>query len=262
MEQPIQRIRARVSISIVSLEGNRANVDSIPVNNTASIPLSSSWNSSTVTIKSFKRVAPNAKNFALWADPTSKKMYAWGGAGPYNNRTGSRNKQLWAFTPDDAGAGTWAASVPANPAIATSIIRATLGAATTCNGVGYYLGGEASINTDADVSSYTLPPGLLAYDMSTATWTNHSAPTPYSTLLYGRGTCLPFGNQGLVAFFGGGYRNVDRADSFQPILFNNITFFDPSTKTWSWQLTTGELPVNRNQFCSVGVAGPNGTFEM
>lgn len=239
----------------------------VSVNETASIPLSSTWTNNTVSIKSFKRTTPNAKSSALWPDPANNKLYAWGGR-TYNNQTEADKAQLWAFAPDEKGAGVWAPSNPSNPAVFAPIIRTTLGVYTTCKGVGYYLGGEASQYTDGrlKIDDYALPPGLLSYNMSTAIWTNHTkVPSPYATLMHGRAECIPFGDQGLVAFFGGGHRQLNRADSFEPLSFNTISFFNPSTDEWQSQHTTsdsGEFPATRSSFCSVGVAGLNNTFEM
>lgn len=147
-----------------------------PVNITESISLSTSWTNSTVHITSIKRTAPNSKNFALWADETTKKIYAWGGEGPYSDTIGANNVHLWAFTPDNAGSGSWAVSVPDNPAIFTTLLRGSNGAQTSCNGMGFYLGGEATPASDASVKQSVALPGLLTYNMSTSTWANHTVP--------------------------------------------------------------------------------------
>lgn len=169
--------------------------------------------------------------------------------------------KLWAFTPDDLGSGSWAPSSPANPTIFNTLLRGTNGASTSCNRVGFYLGGKATSISDARVSSDVALPGLLTYDMSTSTWNNRTAPAPYNTFQDGKAVCLPFGPNGLVMFLGGGYGLTSNADRFFPILFDNVTFYDEVENRWFWQMTTGSIPDNRSQFCVVGVEG-NGTFEM
>jgi len=216
-----------------------------------------------VSFNSIVKSAPNANCFALWADAATKVIYAWGGAGPYGDTTGASNVHLWAFTPDNQGAGSWAVSIPNNPSVFTTLIRASEGGATSCNGMAYFLGGVAEHDTDTRVSGTIYsPPGLLTYDMSSATWENVSAPAPYATFNFGQVECLPFGPDGLVMFFGGGSNSPTDNAEFTPFSLNNLTIYNPATKEWFWQSTSGDVPPHRNQFCSVGVAGNNGTYEM
>jgi hypothetical protein len=244
--------------------GIHANQAPFPsVNITESISLKQSWTNSTVSFNSIVKSAPNADSFSLWVDADTKMIYAWGGFGPYGNMTGAEHIHLWAFTPDNEGGGSWAASLPNNPAVFTTLLRGTGGGETSCNGIGFFLSGTASLATDASVSGGPMPlPGLLTYNMSSSTWANLSAPTPYATSNFGQAACLPFGSDGLVMFFGGGSNSVTDPAQFSPLLFDNLTFYNPVTEEWFWQLASGEIPINRNAFCSVGVAGTNGTFEM
>lgn len=48
----------------------------------------------------------------------------------------------------------------------------------------------------------------------------------------------------------------------EPVSFANITIFDPSSKEWYYQQTSGISPDPRVDFCSVGVQGPNNTYDM
>ncbi|KAM0563725.1 hypothetical protein ACHAPJ_001457 [Fusarium lateritium] len=52
------------------------------------------------------------------------------------------------------------------------------------------------------------------------------------------------------------------ADTSDPVSFSNITIFDPSSKEWYSQQSTGGPPNPRVDFCSVGVPGQNGTYEI
>ncbi|KAF9775284.1 hypothetical protein IL306_006652 [Fusarium sp. DS 682] len=47
-----------------------------------------------------------------------------------------------------------------------------------------------------------------------------------------------------------------------PVSFTNITIYDPSTKEWYYQQTSGVSPDPRVEFCSVGVQSPDGTYEI
>jgi hypothetical protein len=80
--------------------------------------------------------------------------------------------------------------------------------------------------------------------------------------------CLPdFGRSGLVLFLGG-ITSVGGLDPFSAlsqnpgVAFDNITVYDPFTKEWYWQTTTGNRPTPRHEFCAVGVEGSENTFEM
>jgi hypothetical protein len=67
----------------------------------------------------------------------------------------------------------------------------------------------------------------------------------------------------LLIFMGGAkvktpaFRNTS-----EPVSFSNITMFDPSSKEWYYQQTSGVSPDPRVDFCSVGVQGPNNTYDM
>jgi hypothetical protein len=232
------------------------------VNITESIPLSQSWTNASVTFKSIDKTAPDTKTEALWVDLDSQTLYAWGGEGPYGNTTGADNIKLWAFSSDNEGGGSWAAVIPDNPAVFDFLLRGTVGLAATCNGVGFLLGGVATPASDARVSGTVPLPGLLTYDMKSSTWANVSATSPYATAQSGQAECLPFGPNGLIMFLGGAYSSVADDNALAPVPFNNLTFYDPVTNEWFWQLTGGDVPDGRSSFCSVGLTGPNGTFEM
>ena len=236
------------------------------VNVTESIPLNQSWTNATVSFKSIERTAPITKSEALWVDSSTQTLFSWGGEGPYGKTSGADNITLWALRADQQGGGSWAPSVPDNPAVFDTLYRGTAGSATTCNGIGYLLGGLASPASDENVSGGLLPlPGLLTYNMTSATWTNLSATFPEATVQSGEAQCLPFGPNGLVMFLGGMYSSVTDGYTLSPISLNNLTFYDPITNEWFSQMAGGDstdVPDDRDFFCSVGAAGLNGTFEM
>ena len=46
------------------------------------------------------------------------------------------------------------------------------------------------------------------------------------------------------------------------LAFDNLTMYDPFAKQWYWQITTGNRPTPRHEFCAAGVLSPQGTYEM
>jgi hypothetical protein len=148
-----------------------------------------------------------------------------------------------------------------HPAVFDVLLRGTVGSAATCNGAGFLLGGVATPASDARVSGTVPLHGLLTYDMKSSTWVNVSATFLYTTVQGGQAECLPFGPNGLVMFLSGAYSSVADGDALAPVALNNLTFYDPVTNEWFWQLI-GEVPDDRSSFCSVGLAGANGAFEM
>ena len=234
------------------------------MNITQSIPLDQKWTNSTLSIKSIKRIAPNGKNSALWADHKSNSVYSWGGDAPYPDTIakGADNKNLWAFTPDGKGGGSWASRAANNPAVFLGIRRGAYGISASCNGVGFVLGGRANPYTDSSLRSEISMPGLIMYNMGSGNWENRTATGNYETAMAGEAMCLPFGPNGLVMFLGGAFSSLTDPYQLSPINFNNVTFYDPVANIWYSQTTTGSQPDQRQYFCSTGVAGPNGTFEM
>lgn len=194
------------------------------------------------------------KNPALWPDETSNVMYSWSGEG----FTAASNIHLWKFTPDGKGNGSWAEYGAPDKGIRPG----TAGSSTVCAGRGFLLGGYGSFNTDTWYRDNIPQPGLLLYDLAAGAWDNVTAPLPYARSRLGQAACLPFGAEGVVSFFGGAKMAPTSVSTLEYISFENITFYDPSAKQWLWQTTTGDIPKERMRYCSVGAAGPNGTYDM
>ncbi|CZR69936.1 uncharacterized protein PAC_19837 [Phialocephala subalpina] len=77
--------------------------DTIHLNGTLSIDMSSSWTTSNVTINTFSKPQQNqdVRDGALWWNPNTSTVLSFGGE-PYNTLTGT-----WALTLDGKGSGTW-----------------------------------------------------------------------------------------------------------------------------------------------------------
>jgi hypothetical protein len=234
------------------------------VNSTLSIPLNTSWTNTTLNMTEIGKVAPVLARGVMWTDQARQLIYMWGDVGgalsPDHNDT-----HTWALSADGTGGGAWKFENLESP---SQMQRASGGAATTCYNTGFNLGGQT---TPANASQ-VLVPGLLTYNMSSNIWSNESA-TSFTTLgtsVGAEAVCLPdFGPSGLVLFLGGvtsvvnnWFDPLDALFHSPGVAFDNLTVYDPFTREWYWQTTTGNRPTPRHEFCAVGVRGPQNTYEM
>ncbi|KAF5650670.1 kelch repeat [Fusarium sp. NRRL 25303] len=269
--------RSLLSVAVlkdyVYIDGGEVSSDldesrSTAVSLTLSLPLDESWTNDTVAFtESEKGPSPYLKQPALWVDEERSAIYSWGGQGSYKNTSSAGDHHLYAFEADD-GKGSWSIHDPEDDTLFTSLYRTVRGAYTTCHGVGYHLGGYGERRTDERFTdgSYVERPldGLLTYNMTTQKWTNESTKALDYATWSGRATCIPsIGSSGLLVFMGGAkvkmpaFRNAS-----EPVSFTNITIFNPSSKEWYYQRTSGISPDPRVDFCSVGVQGPNNTYDI
>lgn len=235
---------------------------SLTDNNTYSIDLTSSWTNQTVAFKTIEKTAPVLNYVKLWKEKSSNSFYAYGGelsgigfAGV--TRTIPPNG-LWQFTPNGNGGGSWTEAGISSNSIFPSLTRqaAALGAAG--NDVGIMMGGY---------NKFVPIPGIVSYNMTTGVWANNSATgfSTYGTAQYGQMKYVPnFADQGLFVVFGGETSDqVEWFDNGSNLLsFGTIYIYDPSSNTWHNQTASGTIPESRDRFCSVGVRGDNGTFEI
>lgn len=145
------------------------------------------------------------------------------------------------------------------------------------DGIGYALGGAQNSHTTdgppyvnekgAGTDVYTPFGGMVTYNMSTGSWSNITSAkfTQTGSFLDGRLEYLPgYGATGLLVPLGGltsaagdvtvGFTTIDD--------FKILSLYDIASGTWHTQTTSGESPPGRCSFCSVGVQGDNGTFEV
>lgn len=247
------------------------------VNDTIAIPVFQSWTNATVPmIATPKTAAPVLDNAALWANEETNSLYMWGGQGPWGNC--SKEKDLWRFDANGNGQGNWTIQEPSNMDVFVSFSRTQQAAATTCNGVGFYLGGFGTDWSDPEVygpGEIGVPvPGMLTYNMTSMVWANESTVPPdlanpensnqasggvnaYGIFISGSITCLPdFGSQGqgLVLALGGIVNKPqDGYNATEPKLlgFNSVSLWDIGTRTWHSQTTTGDVPSARVHTCVV-----------
>lgn len=218
--------------------------------------------------------APSFNKAAFWSDPQQQTAYLWGGWAFPGILPDTR--ELWQFTADNDGGGTWDRPIAANPGELYRIARTNAASAATCNGKALYLGGFQSQYTDpwyAAGNISRLPtPGLVTYDMETRSWANESAApgfNEYGTSIYGAAACAEnFGSRGLFFPIGGhvsdGLRTFD-APTTSGFLIDfsvELKFYDMENEEWHTQQTSGDRPDPRDRHCVAGVEGPNGTYDM
>ncbi|KAK1782273.1 hypothetical protein QBC45DRAFT_9122 [Copromyces sp. CBS 386.78] len=259
-------------------------------NSTLSIDLSSSWKASSVQVKIAARKdvsgkGPYALNTqCLWPSPDGKGFYIFGGGASYGINSNKIDKSgIWKFVVDGNGSGKWEIEtpVPTSPAPLRTLRlteQAAFVATTGSNGgIGFSVGGIASAWTDPSNPNAEHIPGMVVYDMNRKEWRNETSlgfTTGNGSLRGGAGVFVPsFGNtgeddknNGLVFILGGSVFAVPATTTgTQPDFvmgFENVTFFDPVSREWYWQTTTGERPSSREKFCAVGVQGRNDTYEI
>ncbi|KAJ3544351.1 hypothetical protein NM208_g3099 [Fusarium decemcellulare] len=242
------------------------------VNYTYSIALNESWKNSTVKFRQLDNgdmppvIWPN-----LWPHSTSNTLYKWGGAKSFGQELGDEGeKTIWSLQADGNGGGEWTKTNPLQSKDWQDTRQGGFGAAATCdNEFGVSLGGYAFKSTDPDLSDVDEPipvPGILSFNMETREWANSSTKElspPLGTWQEGTAVCTTdFGDNPLVVALGGEHTAVGTKDRLGLMKLDTIHLFDPIKKCWLLQTATGDIPDDRNDFCSVGVRSPNGTYEI
>nr|CDP31338.1 Putative protein of unknown function [Podospora anserina S mat+] len=252
------------------------------LNHTLSLPLNISWNNQTVAFNKIPKPpsVPSLNCQAAWRDPSGTAFYIWGGITSY--RTQPPPSELWKFTADGYGGGSWNKHEKISSVSLGKHVRTSRGAWTQSKDVGYWLGGYGTANTDTSI----LPPqssdgdkniflavlGITLLKMASGELTNSSSVGmgPFGTLWGGSAHHVPLGgggeqSDGLLVFLGGVTAPVLsylESPDHRPVEFTNITVYDPLYKKWYSQQTTGAIPTPRYQICVVGVKGDNGTYEI
>ncbi|OLN83698.1 Kelch repeat-containing protein-like protein 6 [Colletotrichum chlorophyti] len=237
-----------------------------PINTTLSIDLSKSWKPEEVEIKQTQKSAPKMMRQAIFTDNSSNAFYIWGGFSPYG--ASPPRAQLWKFNTDGSGGGSWSTEIkPGNDAF-TGLTRSQGGTFVSTPDSGFYFGGYAEAGSDPNPNGPV--PGFLQFNY-TATdqaWTNHTD-VPYSnyrTLVGGSAHYVPtYGPNGLIMILGGGEHVIGSGqgvDNVGYLSFGSIWFMDPVTKEWYSQRTSGNAPGPRMWHCTVGLQGPNNTYEI
>ena len=213
-----------------------------------------------MTFNQIDKTAPVLNYVSLWSDASNTSFYAYGGEVSGISQGESRvipPNSLWQFTPNGKG-GSWSEVGISSNSIFPSLIRQAAAAGTSGDGAGYLLGGY---------NEFVPIPGIVTYNMSSGVWANDSAAgfSTYGTAQYGQMQYVPnVAENGLLVLFGGETSDdVEWHDNGSNLLsFDTIYMYDPSSNTWHNQTASGTVPESRDRFCSVGVQGDNGTFEI
>lgn len=241
-------------------------------NNTLSIDLRYSWTNSTVSFNVITQSAPVLNSLVLWADDNGTSFYQW--AGEQSSIVNSSilsvpQNDLYQFTPDGQGSGTWQdISVPSNFIRTSSALYASGG------GTGYLFGGYLDRRTspdNADLGGWPSSQGLVSYNMTIGSWLNETSCVDGSCFRNnGYMDFIPaFGSAGVLVALGGCSQDTPTyfglCNATSPNNFSTIEIYDPSQSLWFTQTASnapGELPEPRQEFCGVGVQGDNGTYEI
>ncbi|KAL8415189.1 hypothetical protein RB594_006140 [Gaeumannomyces avenae] len=246
---------------------------SSPASETLSIPLKSSWEISELRMESIEKRLPPTRWAAVWAEPSGNSFSVWGGSTIATEQISS-NPVIGTFSAND---GKWAEghTTAANEAAAAGILRSEKMGFARADGTVFMLGGAATRFTDTRVPFGLIQatPGLYSLDLATGRWANESAAGEGSfsktgTWVGGRLEHVPgFGGRRgvLVALGGAGRRLEPTGFGAQPSSFYGfaeIKIYDIELRRWHTQTATGSVPSERSQFCSVGVPGQDGTYEI
>ena len=213
-----------------------------------------------MTFNQIDKIAPVLNYVSLWKDASSTTFYAYGGEVSGISQGGTRlisPNGLWQFTPS-GHRGSWSQVGISSSSIFPSLTRQAGAAGTSGDGAGYLLGGY---------NAFVPIPGIVTYNMSSGVWGNNSAAgfSTYGTAEYGQMQYVPnVAENGLLVLFGGETSDdVLWHDNGSDLLsFGIIYMYDISSNTWHNQTASGTIPQSRDRFCSVGVQGDNGTFEI
>jgi hypothetical protein len=134
----------------------------------------------------------------------------------------------------------------------------------------YALGGTMA---KVDDLPYIALPGLVEYNFTNGSWSNTSSTsaTPSGYMFEGGAAYASgFGKAGFLIFLGGvvpdtqtfGVVPNTQVYSISTANMSTITLYDIDTGRWYHQITTGNIPPGRLEFCSVGGTSAEGSFEM
>ncbi|KAF3811302.1 hypothetical protein GCG54_00001618 [Colletotrichum gloeosporioides] len=253
------------------INGTNALTDDRPsrsVNLTLSIDLQSSWSTSDVRIKVSDKdnVIPKLNFQAIWRDPDSKGFYIWGGETPYNDTVKPSN--IFHFDANESGKGSWKDVVADNVDDFNKFKQPKGGAFAQSKDMAYYFGGLATPRTDSSIpeGKFVALTDLVTFNMTSkrVTKTSPAGFGEHRTFRYGSMEAIPFGSQGLLLVLGGSQAPPSASSDEDWVLmdFKQVHLYDIKAGRWYQQQTTGDWPTARENFCTVGVDGPNNTFDI
>lgn len=206
---------------------------------------------------------PNLVQGGLWVDDDAGTLYT-GFAGTSSGLgDGAEQPQgLWSFKPGSNDTdGTWTNLNDTADTFFSTGKRPFGAPVASGNGTAFLLGGLDVFGT------YHVPvSGLLSYNFSTQTVTNTTVSTSSDGFLQmGSMQYVPnFGSAGVLVSAGGNHGYIkssgDWASNWQA--FDTVQVLDIASGKWYDQVTTGNVPPFRMQYCMAGAASSNRTYEI
>ena len=239
------------------------------MNGTLSFNISTSWATSKVNIHAKGKPAPKRSRQVLWKGEDPNVFWIWGGRTIRGiNRESLTKDTIWRFTANSEGGGSWSSEIPNDSDDFESMHLPSRACSATYKNIGFSFGGEMFPDSDPDIGAEMQPvQGMITLDLESRTFSNESMPnvSPHGTLVGATAEYIPsFGPNGVIMLLGGyGYTlDVGSRKPEHTRRFNNLTFFDPESREWYWQMATGDIPRPRLDHCSVGVKSGRDTYEM
>ena len=226
--------------------------------------MSKSWSNDSISWKLTDRGgAPALNKQILWPSTDNKTFFAFGGEESFlDDPWLPPVPQLWQMTTDGNGGGTWAIFNADGSSEFVNMTRPTDALGGVVGNTGYIIGGvtnsHSSQATDYQQDNIMVP-GIASFNITSGEWNNDTAPDYLMRKdgSYGTLHAIPtFGPAGLLMITGTSAVH----GTFNT--FDNITIYEPSSKSWYNQKATGDIPSGRDKPCTVGINGDNGTYEM
>ncbi|KAI0478640.1 hypothetical protein GGR56DRAFT_331577 [Xylariaceae sp. FL0804] len=228
--------------------------------------MTESWTNQTVQFQTISKAAPALDNQIYWTDASTSSLYTWAGS---TYSADQPPNAMWRLAADGNGGGEWSEVEQQDFREFSSLVRPVGAAFTQGNSVGYALGGATTPPMDdestASGSMGNALTGLVSYNLETGQWANSSSAAygGYGTSLNALAEFVPFGPDGLLLFLGGAESPVEATnETIQQMSLDTVTLYDPASNTWYTQTTSGDRPPTMQSACSVGVQGPNNTYEI
>ena len=233
-----------------------------------SINLSHNWTNATVVIQSTIKPdgAPNLNSPSLWYHESENLIYS--GFAGWNSTFGDAPSlpplSLWTFEPDGGGSGAWNEIIAAESSVWSQLTRPSEPLMAFGPENAWVLGGK-TLEWNGWASPENLIPGMIQFNMTSRTFSNHSVECCNATGGIYKGAMQhvpPFGPGGIHIAMGGQNGIGNDGVTAGLIDFGTVSIFDPTTEEWWNQTTTGSKPSPRVEFCTAGVSSTNGTYEM
>ncbi|MCJ1466753.1 hypothetical protein MMC07_005373 [Pseudocyphellaria aurata] len=212
--------------------------------------------------------APNLVHPSLWYDEHEDLLYSGfaGKVSEFGDRPSPPPLSLWSFKPDGTGSGSWNEEIDSGSPVWDTLTRPCQPMMAFGSGSAYVLGGfKNSLTALSQPQNDTAVPGLVQFNMTTKIFSNSTA-GGYSfngTAAQGAMQYVPsFGPDGLFVVLGGDDPDVWYSSARTLTDLETISIYDPSTKQWFNQTTTGNIPIPRKTFCLAGIESNNGTYEI